>query len=614
MLKLFKQTILYLLVMVIILGCVSCNKTDNTNDNVNTDSTTEVEAENTTADSTTEGEAENTTTDSTTEEIIPRVDKIDVKLDGNYANIRVNYNINSSLLDEVKSFASSYAKIVDVQSLAPKKSGSYDADMAEILVGNVGFPESDEVYKTLKYNEVKVRVVGNKLVVAGCDPKTMANAFTKILEMLEEKQDPNGNICLDGDFVIDMTFGAPLSVLPVLKGLNPTTYVDTGDDCHMLNFGRVEKDVFAAYCNNIAAEGFTLYAEKDIEGNIYKTYTDDKYVVTAIYTPRNGFAKVLSQPLSATALPTKEEDNKYTPVANCDTTITQVGLLNDNLARTYNGMCYIIRLADGSFIVVDGGFSLEGYKDRIYNILKKQAPNPNEIVIAAWIITHAHDDHVNVFESFFESYADKLTVERFICNLPSSDQLVNNWANEKQGNIRYTENFRNFLNTSVANVPKIKAHPGQEFYIRNAKINILFTLDVYDKTFDDYNNSSVVFKFEAEGKSMLFLGDHDDGGALLSKTYGKSTLKSDIVQVAHHGLPENSSNAICRVIDPDYAFWPAGAKVVKGNVDLFAVQANKYIVALGEDKIFLAEDNVYVFTLKDCSCKKYETVAEYLSS
>ncbi|MBQ8818873.1 MAG: MBL fold metallo-hydrolase [Clostridia bacterium] len=599
MLKFFKKTILCLLVICMILGCVSCNKTPN--DNGDTESNTQVETE-----SNTQVETES--------DVITRVDKIDIILDGKYANIIVTNNKDFLLTEAIKNFASSYANIVGVKSVSPRRNGAYDAEKAEILVGKVGYPESEEVYNTLKYNEVKICVVGNKLVVAGYDSKAMSEALTELTKKLGEKKDSSGNISLGADFIIERMFATPLSVLPVLEGLDPT-YVDTGDDCHMLNLGSVGKDVFTAYCNDIAAEGFTLYAEKDIEGNIYKTYANDKHVVTAIYTQYNGIAKVLAEPLSATALPTKVENNTYTPIDGCETTITQVGLLQEgNLARTYNGMCYIIRLADGSFIVVDGGFGLDGYDERIYNILKKQAPDKNNIVIAAWIITHAHDDHVDVFESFFESFADKVTIEKFICNLPSAEQLVDNWANEKDGNIRYTENTRKFLDTSYPNIPKIKAHPGQEFHIRNAKINILFTLDVYDKKLDDYNNSSVVFTLEAEGKKMIFLGDHDDKGDTISRMYGASTLKSDIVQVAHHGLPENSSNAICKIIDPEYAFWPVGAKVVKGDVVLFEVEANKYIVALGEDKIFIAEDNVYVFKLKDSTVMKYDSVSDYLGN
>ena len=86
------------------------------------------------------------------------------------------------------------------------------------------------------------------------------------------------------------------------------------------------------------------------------------------------------------------------------------------------------------------------------------------------------------------------------------------------------------------------------------------------------------------------------------------------MQVAHHGLPENSSNKVlAEKIAPTYAFLPAGAQVVKnGSVDLFAITENQYLV--NNCEILLAEDNVYVFTMKDFTYKKYDTVAAYLAS
>ena len=586
--KFFKKTILCLLVICMLLGCISCSH--GVQEDTNADNTTEAD----------DGTAK-------------RVDKVNILLDGAYADIVFAIDANVALKNATKDFAKSYASVVGANDVTPQKSGVYDADKPEILVGKVKYPECEEIYSTLKYSEVKICVVGNKLVVAGYDSETMADALAELVKKLKENVDSDGNIILGADFSIEKTFVASLSAVPVFDGVKPN-FIDTGDDCYMVNFGTVQRDKFEAYCETMDDNGLTLYSEKNIEGNMYKTYINDSYVVTAIYTKHNNKVKVLSEPLSKTALPTKAEDNVYTPVADCTTTITQVGLFDGNANSTYNGMCYVIRLADGSFIVVDGGFDRTGYPERIYNVLKKQAPNPDKIVIAAWIITHAHDDHVDVFESFFKSYGDKLTVERFICNFPAIEQLKDNWANEREGNENYVKMMREFLYTSFPNVPIVKAHPGQEFNLRNAKINILYTVDVYDKKLDDFNNTSVVFKLEAEGKSMLFLGDYDDKGDIMSKLYTAETLKSDLMQVAHHGLPENSSNKVlAEKIAPTYAFLPAGAQVVKnGSVDLFAITENQYLV--NNCEILLAEDNVYVFTMKDFTYKKYDTVAAYLAS
>ena len=410
--------------------------------------------------------------------------------------------------------------------------------------------------------------------------------------------------------------GDPLSILPTFSGYSKTD-TDTGDDCYMRSFGAVDYSDFEDYCDDIAENGFELYAEKTLENNVYRTYVNKRYVVTTIYTGYNRYGKVLVEPRVGTDLPTKAEDNVYTPIAGMDTTITQVGLYReDDYDNTYNGMCYIVRLNDGSFIVVDGGVDtpLEKYEDRIYNVLKKQAPDPDNIVIAAWIITHAHDDHVDVFEGFFKSYADKVTVEKFICNLPADEQAANVWESKWNRSAIVREQLKEYF----PNVPVIKAHPGQKFYIRNAEINILFTLDVYEENLRDFNISSLVFTLEAEETKMIFLGDHDlntgDKKSTLGNLYGENTLKSDVMQVAHHGLDDYNSNELAEIIKPMYAFWPIGTTTIvtkTGEYSIYDIEENKYI--LDNCEIFWAEDNVHVFNMKTCECVKYDTVAEYVS-
>ena len=629
-----KKTLLCLLVVCMIFGCVSCNflgkqEESDTNADSNTQGEAPAGTENNTGNDAGNDAGNNGGNNGGNDagnnggnnggdnggDTTPTEDRVDIKLGSVYANIIYSVDRDDILKEATKSFAEDYAKVVGVGTVTPTKAGAYDADKPEILIGNLNkYPECAEIYKTLTYDEVKVCVVGSKLVIAGYNTTLMAEVLDGLADQIEAKKDSDGNISLGNDFLIEESFAKPLSAVPVLEGAKPA-FVDTGDNCYMVNFGETDKEVFTKYCADIVAKGFTVYAEKTMENNIYNTYVNDEYVVTAIYTGYNKYAKVLSEPLSATALPTKAEDNVYTPLSGCETTITQLGMYRaDDYSETYNGMCYIVRLADGSFIVYDAGVDTtkEKYEDRIYETLKKQAPDPDNIVIAAWIISHAHDDHVDILGDFFKSYADKITVERFICNFPSDEQVVNIWEPEWNR----SDWVRDWFDTYFPDVPVIKAHPGQEFHIRNAKITILYTWDILEnkESMKDFNNTSVVFKLEAEGTKVLFLGDYDDKGATMKNLYSLRTLKSNVMQMAHHGLPENSSNAIASIVQPDYVFWPVAAQVIKnGTQDLFAQSANQWIVDNRRDKIYLAEDNVFVFNMKDRQCVKYETLADYLA-
>ena len=64
-----------------------------------------------------------------------------------------------------------------------------------------------------------------------------------------------------------------------------------------------------------------------------------------------------------------------------------------------NGLSILMRLADGRFIVVDGGFNRAKDMTMLINRMKEQsagyADKTGGIKVAAWIITHSHGDHYN---------------------------------------------------------------------------------------------------------------------------------------------------------------------------------------------------------------------------
>ncbi len=74
------------------------------------------------------------------------------------------------------------------------------------------------------------------------------------------------------------------------------------------------------------------------------SYTEDEMAVLKEFTTNTGY--------QSTAL------------------LTQVGL---NFTNRYNGMSYVLRTEQNSFIVIDGGFAGEGEEDNIYQVLQSQA-------------------------------------------------------------------------------------------------------------------------------------------------------------------------------------------------------------------------------------------------
>lgn len=100
------------------------------------------------------------------------------------------------------------------------------------------------------------------------------------------------------------------------------------------------------------------------------------------------------------------------------------------------------------------------------------------------------------------------------------------------------------FDTARANTPFTEVSPGQIFFIDGVKIEILGgknpTLIAGN---DIINNSSVVMRISGGARSVLFTGDLGPEGAdvILGTAYAPK-LKSDYLQMAHHGNGANAAN------------------------------------------------------------------------
>ena len=345
---------------------------------------------------------------------------------------------------------------------------------------------------------------------------------------------------------------------------------------------------------------------------------------------------------SRTPLQGTAAENVYTDLG-VESLLTNVGLYYDASvdANGYaltgiNGMSFVYRLCDGSFIIIDGGFSGTGNADRLYSILEKQANN-GEIVIAAWIFSHDHDDHVGLFHSFSTKYHDQITVEKFIYNFPSAEQSTDGDADRF-----VTPTIAQYYPDAVVH----KAHTGHVYYIRNAIVNILFAMDAYEPLplsgtvangdhECNYNCSSMIMQIEVEGVTTMFLGDCQNmETAVLRDMYDESVFKSTIVQAAHHGIwgcdadfYEDYTQATYTVIPlgvdkakVNSVYWDSILNFKSSSHDLSGYEnPNGYFVNNNgslKSNVFVSENNVTVFKLNNgaVTANQYTDVSTYLAS
>lgn len=355
---------------------------------------------------------------------------------------------------------------------------------------------------------------------------------------------------------------------------NFTSHISSGDTV-VFEINNTYIEELSAYIDDLVANGYIKTLENQINGNYFYTYTKDNALIHISYFPSTNEVNISSE--AVTALP----DNLTAPSYENKnvSSITQIKLA-DNVSIK-EGMSYVIHLADGTFFIIDGGWCYDDYleADKLYEVLANLAGEGNDIVIAGWIFTHCHGDHIGTFNCFVEKYHDSVRIEQLLYNFPSDADIKASASahmldSSKQ---RYTY-FKEVIATYLTDTEIVKIHSGYKFYYANAEIEILQTFeDLYPSTVAsyDFNSSSTIFTVKIEGQKMLFVGDVSDVGAsLLNKNFG-GALKSDFVQVAHHGL--NYSSTIKQMYinsGASYVLYPAPNDWYRGNI---TNDANNYL-------------------------------------
>lgn len=333
-----------------------------------------------------------------------------------------------------------------------------------------------------------------------------------------------------------------------------------------------EAKEFDVYYQALIDAGFMEHASNQIGDNKFATLKNQKTIATLSYRPFYNEIKVVAE--ERNTLYPREKDNKYKD-KNIQSLFT--GIKGENVIA-YSGMGIVIRLDDGSFIIIDGGGGDEDSVDsnKLLNILREQSPEGTEKpVIAAWIFTHPHNDHIGMFNYFSDDFHDKVVIENFYYN----------FAENGRGYGHFDECMKNYYSEVGTIIP----HTGDRYYIRNAVVEILFTLeDLYPSTYkngniSDVNQMSLIFRIEIEGQTIMITGDvHTMGQERAYNCFG-DYLKSDILQMAHHG--QNGTVDFYSTVDPTYAILPASYSAYETHYTFN--EANKWLVASENVRQFL---------------------------
>ena len=440
-----------------------------------------------------------------------------------------------------------------------KKGEEYPADACEILLGITAHPQMTALRDGLTYGSYIIKTDGSRILIAGYDKDALSRAVNEFKRALEKKED--GSVVLRSDFAASGLKNEFMSNLPQYSSSNPGEMHDTGDNCYMLHVKRTNATEYKAYLASLEKAGFSLYTKRSAAENEFATYTGHGAIVNAYYTPYCNEVRILVEEEDKAALPPRATDSanvqkKVTPSVNL------IGLgYNKNDGLNEGALAMIFVLPDGRLIVVDGGFRSYNNSDNpLLTAMKKLSPDPNKINIAAWFITHSHVDHAAALNRFAESSSLKnlINVERFVLNFPTKEHY------ENIDDEALADEIRSILPKAFPKAAIIKAHTGQMYdFGCGATVEMLYTYDDYMPKMLDWNNtSSLVFRVTLEGKTCTVLADATHAtGRILVNMYG-TYLKSDIVQLSHHGVIGIIAD-IYNYIKAPVLLWPATDSAVK---------------------------------------------------
>jgi len=223
--------------------------------------------------------------------------------------------------------------------------------------------------------------------------------------------------------------------------------------------------------------------------------------------------------------------------------ITQIGNLYFDADC---GMSYVIRLCDGRFAVIDGGFGEYDEADHLYEMLSSLNVL-DKIRVAAWFVTHPHNDHFFGYARMIKKYSDKIITERVIYSFPSKEKCA--------GGSDLTE-FNEALDI-LKDAEMIHPKKGDIFRLGGGEFKILFTWeDATEESIPNVNNSSIIMMMTLGDYKTLWLGDAQDQACdTLCRSTPKEELKCDILQVGHHGY-WGGSQELHEAADPKALLWP----------------------------------------------------------
>ena len=332
---------------------------------------------------------------------------------------------------------------------------------------------------------------------------------------------------------------------------------------------------FEDYLDKLSDCGYKLDSDNFVSSsngkdNLFYGYRKGKQYLWAYYLAKTGEVRVIedrvSTPESAfeysfdydedTATEIYLYGMKYHPTGN------GYGEPNGDQTSCNNGLFMIIKQADDSIFLIDGGFFVQATPEAVSGLWQflheiTGKGKDEKIVISCWFVTHPHSDHYALVSSLITSYNAHMDLQRVMFNFPTQSEFSNSMGIEGK--------IRTAVRQYFPNVKILKCHTGQSIQLGSMTLDVLTTHEdavsattgkstITGKDGSDNSMTSLIRFTFADGTRYMELGDFtgEREGALLGM-YLSAEFKCDISDVAHHGF--NVVQSLYNKIAARYILW-----------------------------------------------------------
>lgn len=233
------------------------------------------------------------------------------------------------------------------------------------------------------------------------------------------------------------------------------------------------------------------------------------------------------------------------------------------------GMGYLIVTENGHLIAVDGGNGGDG--EAFLELLEKYADG--KPVIEKWIMTHPHSDHYGALLEICRrpEMAERLEVKELVYHFPAE------FRDRKGNGTDYVYPHFEEIHRATGASHHLPAVDEKQT-VDGMTVHYLYTpTDV--TILDNPNQLSLIFTVQGGGKKIMFTGDAYHRTMQIAVWRYGSALKSDILQLPHHGLCDTGNMDFYQKTDAKTVLIPisiAGDRTMRSDMYGDAPAVNRW--------------------------------------